>query len=329
MRIFIWIMSTISSKIIKEIARQAGFDLCGITAPDLISEAVDSYKKWLDNGYQAEMNWLNRNIERRTNPGELMDNIKSLIMLGMNYYTPDSEELPNGFARVSKYARGKDYHKVFKKKIEHFLHKLESHVEKKSDHVTKSHHVTKWWVDYGPFMERAYAVKAGLGYIGKNSMLINKDFGSWVFLAEIVTTLEIEQDSQSEKYPIRCGSCRLCIDACPTGAIVADGVIDSNKCISYVTVEAPENLKMDFKGKTGGYIFGCDICQNVCPHNISKQIMTPHKEFTQKYGVGEFLEIERVQNIKDRDEFLGLFAGTALVRPKEEGMKRNAKLVGE
>ncbi len=313
----------ITSEKIKEIARQAGFDLCGTTTPDLISEAVTNFEKWLNSGYQAEMTWLERNLKRRTDPKELAENVKSVIMLGMNYYTPDSDELPEGYTRVSKYARGKDYHKVFKKRIEHFLYKL------KSQYVQKGHHVSKWWVDYGPFMERAYAAKAGLGYIGKNSMLINKDFGSWVFLAEIVTDIEIEPNQYDENYPIRCGSCRICIDACPTGAIVEDGVIDSNKCISYVTVEAPQELKYDFTDKMSGYIFGCDICQTVCPHNISKQKETTHKEFTSKYGVGEFLSIEEILNISDRESFIKMFAGTALVRPKEAGLKRSAKLVRE
>ncbi len=303
---------------LKELAKLAGFDICGITTPDRLPESEKQFAKWVDKSYHGSMNWITKNQQRRFDPKELLENVKSVIILGLNYYHPNSESVPKGKGLVSRYARGKDYHKVIRKKTESLLYRIDKECSGDYQH--------KWWVDYGPFLERPYAEKAGLGYIGKNGMLITKQFGSWVFLSEILTTIEIEPDRPTDLEHGKCGTCTLCIDTCPTDAIISPRVVDSNKCISYLTIERPETIPDELASKFGAMVFGCDICQDVCPHNLSRQMLTTHKDFDYKSGVGEFLDLQEVLSLKDRDAFLKLTAGTPLTRPKEEGLKRNAKI---
>ena len=297
----------------------SGFDLCGVTTPERLPDSEMQFTNWIENKYHGEMEWITKNRSRRFDPKELLENVKSVIILGVNYYHTNSETIPKGKGLVSRYARGKDYHKVIRKKTENLLYRIDKEMSGEYQH--------KWWVDYGPFMERSYAEKSGLGYIGKNGMLITKQFGSWIFISEILTTIEIERDQPTDLEHGKCGTCRLCIDACPTDAIVSPRVVDSNKCISYLTIERPETIQDELALKFGSMIFGCDVCQDVCPHNISRQIKTTHKEFDYKNGVGEFLDLYEVLKLKDCEAFLKLTAGTPLTRPKEDGLKRNAKIV--
>jgi epoxyqueuosine reductase len=177
-------------------------------------------------------------------------------------------------------------------------------------------------------MERAYAAKAGLGFLGKNGMLISRKYGSWLFLAEIVTSLELEPDDAHAINHGRCAKCTKCIDACPTGAIVSGGVVDSSLCLSYWTIENPLHTPEFVATKIGLSPFGCDICQDVCPHNNKhRQVQTAHDELTPKHGVGEFVSLERILSITTREEFLELTAGTALTRPKRDGLQRIASMV--
>jgi epoxyqueuosine reductase len=315
----------ITASRVKELAYAAGFDLCGITSPGIIPEAKQRFAGWVASGYAGEMTWLGQNVERRTDPRSLMGDVRSLIMLGLNYHQPNTPTIPPGHGRVSRYARGRDYHKVIEKKTRGFIERFRADVSGHSRELAENTSL-KWWVDYGPMLERSYAAQAGLGYIGKNAMLINRKFGSWIFLAEVITNLELEPDDPKAVNHGKCGKCTRCIDACPTGAILPDGVIDARRCISYLTIERPSSVSDELAVKMGDQIFGCDICQEVCPHN-GRAVLSTHRELTAEHGVGEFISARTVVTLQSREEFLKLTAGTPLTRPRLEGLKRNAQIV--
>lgn len=305
---------------VKSLAREVGFDLCGITGPEPIPEAGERFVSWLDRGYHGEMAYLARDPERRTDPRQSLPEVRSIIMLGLNYYQRNTPKIPEGHGRVSRYARGRDYHKV----AEGLLKSLAARLQEAAGEDQRP--TFKWFVDYGPFLERAYAERAGLGYIGRNSMLINKRFGSWIFLSEILTDVDLERDDPNAVFHGGCGDCRACIDVCPTGAIVGDADIDARKCISYLTIERPSSVPAEHGKKMGPLIFGCDMCQQVCPHNRKAKV-TERADFKPDRGVGEFLEAARILRMSTRDEYLELAAGTPLTRPGLDNLKRNAEIV--
>jgi epoxyqueuosine reductase len=266
------------------------------------------------------MEYLAKEPDRRCDPSRILPGAQSVIMLGLNYYQPNSEAMPPEHGRVSRYARGRDYHKVIASKIKRLVELLEA------DCATAAIDADfRWFVDFGPFLERPYAEKAGLGFIGKNGMLINKKFGSWIFLAEVLTTLPLAPDVRDPIAHGHCSTCRLCIDACPTGAILHPRTIDSRRCISYLTIERPSEIPRALADRMGDLIFGCDICQEVCPYN-QQPVTTSHTDFLAPNGVGEFLSTRRVLALESREQFLELTAGTPLTRPKE-GLRRNAEIV--
>lgn len=304
---------------VKELAFGVPFDVCGIATPEVSGETRARFLEWLANGYHGEMGYLAKEPDRRLEAVRVLESVRSVIVLGLNYYQPNSEQVPEGHGRVARYARGRDYHKVMASKIKKLVKQLQEETGGKEGATYR------WFVDYGPLLERSFAEKAGLGYIGRNSMLINRQFGSWLLLAEILTDLELEPDQVSGFTHGRCGKCRRCVEACPTGAIVADRVIDARKCISYLTIERPSKISSELAEKMGELIFGCDICQEVCPHN-GRAVATRHEEFLSN-GVGEFLDARRVLALESREAFLKLTAGTPMTRPKEEGLKRNAAIV--
>lgn len=312
----------LNSELVKKLAFICGFDMGGVTTAEILEDDKERLRLWLDKGHHGGMKWLEDSFERRTDPAKVLKDVKSIIMLGLNYYQPNSNDVPEGMGLVSRYSRGKDYHKVIARKTKHLISKL------KENMGSNTSHEFYWYVDYGPMLERAYAAKAGLGFIGKNSMLINRTFGSWFFLSEILTTVELEPDEPYSGNHGRCGKCTLCVDACPTNAIIPGRTIDSNKCISYLTIEHSGEIDKDLSKRMGNMIFGCDICQEICPHN-SRAVITRHKEFLPDKGVGEFIDIDDILDMKSNEEFLKLTAGTPLTRPKLFGLQRNAGIVSQ
>ena len=298
-----------NTKFIKDESKRLGFSSCGISKARFLSEEADNFEKWLTKGYQGSMSYLEKNIDKRLDPRLLVPGSKSVISLSYNYFPPKKLIEENNFI-ISKYAYGKDYHKVLKKKLKKLFASIREKIGKIEGRV---------FVDSAPIHERAWAKLSGLGWVGKNSLLINKNKGSYFFLAEIICDLELEYD---EPVLNRCGSCTRCIDACPTDAITEAQVIDAKKCISYLTIENKENIPEELNGSLTDSIFGCDICQDVCPWNKRS---TPHNE-------KEFLPNKELQKLKRKDwielteeTFNKIFEGSAVKRTKYKGLTRNIK----
>ena len=298
-----------NTKFIKDESKRLGFSSCGISKARFLSEEADNFEKWLTKGYQGSMSYLEKNIDKRLDPRLLVPGSKSIISLSYNYFPPKKLIEENNFI-ISKYAYGKDYHKVLKKKLKKLFASIREKIGKIEGRV---------FVDSAPIHERAWAKLSGLGWVGKNSLLINKNKGSYFFLAEIICDLELEYD---EPVLNRCGSCTRCIDACPTDAITEAQVIDAKKCISYLTIENKENIPEELSGSLTDSIFGCDICQDVCPWNKRS---TPHNE-------KEFLPNKELQKLKRKDwielteeTFNKIFEGSAVKRTKYKGLTRNIK----
>jgi len=292
-------------------AHSLGFERVGVTSAEPLKKDEAFLNQWLEAGRAGEMDYLERDPERRSRPMELLPGAKSVIALAMNYFVPSPTLRPDepGEGRIARYALGKDYHKVINKRLESFVRYLEALAPGALCHS---------FVDTGPLLERAFAQRAGIGFIGKNTMLITKGLGSWVFLASVITSLELPMDAPDERS---CGTCRLCIDACPTEAITAPFELDARRCISYLTIESEKPPPTELRVKMGEWVFGCDICQEVCPHNArpSLTVLDAFKPESQAQ-----LTLSRLLAMRDDKEFKTLFAGTPLIRTGREGLVRNA-----
>lgn len=296
-----------NTQIIKQKALESGFSFCGISKAEFLENDATRLEKWLNKGLHGTMQWMENHFDKRLDPGLLVPGAKSVISLMYNYYTPQKQTDPLA-PKISKYAMGEDYHKVIKDK----LFELVGHLK-----VEIGNFEGRVFVDSAPVLERAWAAKSGLGWIGKNSMLINKKAGSFYFLAQIICDLELVPDSPIKDY---CGTCTACMDACPTQAILPNNTIDSNKCISYLTIELREEIPTEFKGQIENWAFGCDICQDVCPWNrFSKSnaepLFNPQEELlTMKRA--EWYELNEIT-------FEKLFKKSAVRRTRFKGLKRN------
>ncbi len=295
-------------------ARELEFDLITIASPVLDAKHQSAFTQWIKAKKHGEMDYLARRVREQKTIYSLLPEVKSIIVLGTNYYRRDVHRRGLDEGEISRYAATRDYHKIITKKLK----KLSRFI---ADEFGGE---TRYYVDTGPILERAYAESSGMGYIGRNTCIINDIFGSWIFLAEVLTTLSLPSDHEPIK--IHCGSCSRCLDRCPTRAISHDFTIDARKCISYLTIENKGAIPKELRKAMGGWLFGCDICQDVCPHN-GRAIMSESTDFTTTLSNGRFLSLEQLLAIRTDAEFLQLFAGTPMTRAKRRGMLRNACVV--
>jgi epoxyqueuosine reductase len=292
------------TQFIKSRAQALGFDHCGISKAGLLEDEAKKLEKWLSQGKHGTMSWMENWFDKRIDPTKLMEGAKSVISVLLNY-APADDNLSLGPFKISRYAYGQDYHDVLKKKLSLLVQELQQQYGDFNARI---------FVDSAPVMDKAWAKKSGLGWIGKNSNLITKSAGSYFFIAEIICDIELEYDGAIKDY---CGSCTRCVDACPTDAITEAYVVDGSKCISYLTIELKESIPEQYKGKMENWVFGCDICQEVCPWN---SFATPHqhKEFAPKDELKKWREEEVTEEV-----FKTLFTKSAIKRTKFMGFQRN------
>ena len=300
------------ARAVKARAQAIGFDAVGIASATRLDRDEAALAAWLTEGKQGGMAWLARDPEKRADPRRLLPGCRSVVAVALNY-GPETGTPAPGRARVALYARGRDYHKVLGQR----LRELAAWIEERTGESARS------FVDTGPVLERAWAERAGIGWIGKNANLLVRDLGSWLLLGEVLTTAELTPDPGP--HADHCGSCTACLDACPTGAIVEPGVVDSLRCVSYWTIEHRGAVPEERRAGNGDWIFGCDDCQTVCPWNQS----FARPAVDDPLGRREDLEgLDPVEILAlDEAAFRHRFSGTALMRAKWEGMRRNACIV--
>lgn len=293
----------------------AGFDLVGFSPAALPLLHEKAVERWAAEGLAGSMAYMERDPRRRAHPEASLPSVKSVISLAVNYFHPDDPRPEAPAGKVAKYAYGVDYHKTIEKKLK----KLSQFVIQLGGPGTETRH----YVDTGPILEKAFAKEAGLGFFGKNTNVITREFGSWVFLASLLTNLELVY---GQPHPGACGSCRLCLDACPTGALLGDYRLDANKCIAYLTIESKEETPQALQAGVGEWIFGCDICQDVCPYNFRAKT-TRHAELYPDKKAGTWIELDKLESLESDEAFAAAFQGSPVKRPKRHGMLRNAAVV--
>ena len=314
-----------NTHLVKSLATQLGFSYCGISKVEFLKEEAPRLEEWLKRGYQGKMSYLENHFDKRLDPTLLVPGAKSVISLLYNYYPekdlssvasakadPSYAKASQDRLRIAKYAYGEDYHFVIKDKLKTFMDLIQKEIGEVGGRA---------FVDSAPVHERAWAAKSGLGWVGKNSLLLNRSMGSFFFLSELILDLELEYDGPIKDY---CGTCTACMDACPTDAITEPYVVDGSKCISYFTIELKEEIPTAVKGKFENWIFGCDICQDVCPWNSFSK---PHQE--PRFKPHPDLENMTKQDWTEitEDVFEKLFKKSAVKRTKLEGLKRNVGFV--
>ena len=299
------------TKLIREEAQRLGFEYTGISKAEQLDKEARLLEKWLNNNYHGKMSYMANHFDKRIDPRKLVPNSKSVVTLLYNYHNPEKQS-DSTAPKISQYAYGKDYHYVIKHKLKSLLQFIQDEIGEVDG---------RCFVDSAPVMERTWAERSGTGWIGKNSLLINKQSGSYFFLAELIIDLELEYDSPIKDY---CGTCTRCIDACPTDAIIGDKVIDGSKCISYLTIELKEALPTEFQGKMDNWMFGCDVCQEVCPWN----------RFSKRHNEPAFEPHPDLLNLTKNDweeiteeVFRKVFKKSAVKRTKYAGLKRNIEFL--
>jgi len=297
---------------IKQKALKIGFHKIGIVCAEPLTEEGERLKRWLEKDFHGEMAWLEREPEKRSNPKLLFPEATSIIVAAMNYFTPHEHDQNETKGKISRYAWGDDYHDVLREKLRELFNWIKSEIPEAEGKIC---------VDTAPMMDKAWAVRAGLGWLGKHSNLITKDYGSWVFIGEILLNLELEYEK--EIVSDHCGNCTACLDACPTGAIVEPFVVDSRACLSYATIElrSPE-LPVEITENLEGWLYGCDICQDVCPWNRFEK-PTEETRFEPRKG-DTSADLDELLNF-DHEKYVERFRLSAMKRAKLSGLQRNAK----
>jgi len=301
---------------IKHKALAIGFHKIGIVRAEQLEPEVEHFKEWLTKNFHASMQWIEREPEKRSDPKLIFPAAKSVIVVALNYYTPHKHEENAEKGKVSRYAWGDDYHDVLKEKLRELLGFIKT-LDETAD--------GKICVDTAPIMDKAWAVRAGLGWLGKHSNVITKEFGSWVFLGEILLNLELAYESKIVED--HCGTCRKCLDACPTGAIVAPYIVDSEKCLSYATIELRSiELPEQISNNMNGWLYGCDICQDVCPWNRFEK---PTEEIRFEPRPGNVSpDLDEIITLSTED-YIEKFRRSPMKRTKLAGLKRNAEALRE
>jgi epoxyqueuosine reductase len=297
---------------VKNEAKRLGFAYCGISKAEFLDEEAPRLEHWLKENRHGQMSYMSEHFDKRLDPRKLVPGAKSVVSLLLNYYSPELQN-DNSAPKISMYAYGEDYHFVIKRKLAEFVHTLEEQIGRTID--------GRAFVDSAPVMDKAWAKKSGLGWIGKNSNLINPKSGSYFFIAELIIDVELEADVAIGDY---CGTCTRCIDACPTDAIVAPHVVDGSKCISYFTIELKGAMPETQKGSFQNWMFGCDVCQTVCPWN---RFSSPNTE--PAFAPSHALLSKSAKEWEEITEeiFQELFRKSAVKRTKFEGLKRNIKFL--
>lgn len=301
------------SELIKAKARKFGFQSCGISKAGFLEDDAKPLEEWLNNNYHGKMSYMENYFDKRLDPTLLVEGSKSVISLSYNYF-PEEEASSLDSFKISKYAYGEDYHQIIKNILQEMVAELKEEIGDFHCRV---------FTDSAPVLERSWARKSGIGWVGKNANLITKQSGSFYFLAEIICDLELTEDYATTDH---CGSCRKCIEACPTDAIVSDKIIDGSKCISYATIELKDEIPESFKNKMEDWMFGCDICQDVCPWN---RFSAPNHQ--EKFKPHQLLRTHTKQDWKEltQEMFSEIFRKSPVKRTKFEGLKRNIEFLGK
>lgn len=301
------------SDLIKQKAKKFGFQDCGISKAEFLEEDAPKLEHWLKNNYHGEMQYMENYFDKRLDPTLLVESSKSVISLSYNYFPAEKIETLENF-KISKYAYAEDYHTIIKGILTDLVNELQQEIGDFNYRI---------FVDSAPVLERAWARKSGIGWIGKNANLITKQNGSFYFLAEIICDLDLMEDHETTDH---CGTCRKCIDACPTDAIVSDKIIDGSKCISYATIELKNEIPESFKGKMEDWMFGCDICQDVCPWN---RFSVPNLQ--EKFQPNSYLKDFKKENWQElsQDLFSEIFRKSPVKRTKFAGLERNIKFLSD
>ncbi|MFD2516214.1 tRNA epoxyqueuosine(34) reductase QueG [Pontibacter locisalis] len=301
--------------LIKQKAKELGFMYCGISKADFLEEEAPRLERWLNQNMHGQMHYMENHFDKRLDPRLLVDGAKSVVSLLLNYYPEkENQQQEEDTYKISKYAYGTDYHFVIKDKLKTLLNYINEEIGEVGG---------RCFVDSAPVLDKAWAKKSGLGWVGKNSNLITPQVGSFYFIAELIIDLELEYDGPIKDY---CGSCTRCLDACPTGAIIEPYVVDGSKCISYFTIELKDQLPSEVHGKFGNWVFGCDICQDVCPWN----------RFSKAHNEPAFAPHPQLKELKSRDwqeltheVFSQLFKKSAVKRTGYNGLMRNIRFIQE